>query len=442
MPHDHRGVFASNKRSDWLILMALCVTATVAYVQRQCLGTVELEVRQELGLSNRTMGLVLSAFFITYAALQLPAGRVAQIYGTRRALSAMVVIWSIASGLISLVDGLSGLLLCRLVLGGAQAGIFTCTTLSVRNWFPAHRFAFANGLIAGFMQVGGFLGAALAGFLTLHFGWRTMFLIFAVPGVIWGVWFFLWFRDHPEPNDDSAVSAADAAARTLAASDRSPVPSPPWGTILLAWPLWCLCGQQFFRAAAQMFYSSWFATYLKQARGVGLAESGLLNALPIAAAALGPLAGGWASDLLQSRTSDRRISRQGLSVACLLVCALLVVVGYQVSDVHLAVAVISLGAFFAAAAGPAAYTMTIDLGGRWLAPVFALMNMWGNIGAASFPFVVPELTRGRAADDWDHVFLLFALLYVLAACCWIPFNSAKPLFPAEETDGSRESTGK
>ncbi|RPI90128.1 MAG: MFS transporter [Planctomycetaceae bacterium] len=429
---------ASGRRAPWLVLLALCLTATVAYVQRQCLGTVEREVREDLGLSRDAMAHVLSAFFITYAALQVPAGRVAQMFGTRRALSAMVILWSIASGLVSLVNGLTGLVTCRLALGVGQAGIFTCTTLSVRNWFPAHRFALANGMVAAFMQVGGVLGAALAGLLTLHLGWRTMFLVFAVPGLLWGAWFWYWFRDSPN-DDPGALPEGLTQPPSLTPVEPARAVPTPWAHLLWAWPLWCLCGQQFFRAAAQMFYSSWFATYLKEARGVGLAESGALNSLPIAAAALGPLAGGWVSDLLQARTGDRRVSRQGLSVACLLICAALVLLGYRATSVHLAVVIISLGSFFAAAAGPAAYTMTIDFGGRWLAPVFALMNMWGNIGAAAFPYVVPRLTRGRAADDWNEVFLLFALLYVLAACCWIPFNSTRPLSLPDQ--GDRAASG-
>ncbi|MCY2964145.1 MAG: MFS transporter, partial [Planctomycetota bacterium] len=152
--------------------------------------------------------------------------------------------------------------------------------------------------------------------------------------------------------------------------------------------------------------------------------------------ALGPIVGGWASDWLERKTGDRRISRQGLAVGCLLICAGLMWVGYHLTDIRQSMAVICLGAFFAAAAGPAAYTVAMELGGKSLAIVFSIMNMWGNVGAAAFPYLIP-FVLGNAANrqptdpppDWDGVFLVFSLLYVLAAACWIPFNSTRRLFP-------------
>lgn len=429
----------SPTRVRWWILAALCLAATTAYVQRQCLGTVEKQVREQLGLSLETMASVLSSFFITYALLQIPASWLAERLGTRRALTGMALAWSGACGCIALVDGVNGLLACRLAMGAAQAGIFTCTTLSIRRWLPIHRRGLANGVLAGFMQVGGFCGAVFAGWLTETFGWRLMFLIFAIPGLAWALWFWRFFRD--EPADHPAINAGELqllppAQPAHSAGHTTPV---PWLGLLVAWPLWCLAGQQFFRAGAQMFYGSWFSTYLQESRGVGLTEAGVLNGLPIAAAVVGPIAGGWLSDVLEARIGDRRISRQGLAVVCLLICAGLMWVGYQVDNVRLSVTVIGLGAFFAAAAGPAAYTVTIDMGGKSLAPVFAIMNMWGNIGAAAFPFLIPLVlgTASRRPGDpppnWDGVFQVFTLLYVLAAVCWIPFNSTRTLFPADET---------
>jgi ACS family glucarate transporter-like MFS transporter len=269
------------------------------------------------------------------------------------------------------------------------------------------------------MQVGGFLGAVLAGWMTGLVGWRGMFLVFALPGFAWAVLFWRWF-----PEESSEATAV---------GDRAPVTAATWWSLACAWPLWCLSCQQFLRAGAQMFFGSWFATYLQEARGLDLTRAGLLNGIPIAAAALGPLAGGWASDRLLAKSGSRQVSRQFLASGCLLLCALLMFLGYRASLTGLSVGLIGVGAFFAAAAGPAAYTSTMDLGGTRLALVFSVMNMWGNVGAAAFPKLIGQMLgaaseRGSGmAGAWGEVFTVFIALYVLAALAWIPFHIRRPI---------------
>lgn len=407
------------------ILCLLCGAATVAYVQRQSLGTVEKPIREELGLTFAEMGSVQSSFFLTYALLQIPAGWGVQRWGIRRSLLAMAVVWSFACALIPLVRGTFDLVTLRLLMGAAQAGIFTCTTLAVRRFFVPTRFGLANGVIAGSMQVGGFLGAALAGWVTGWVGWRGMFLLFALPGFFWAAMFWTWF---PRDSDDASTASRSA-----------PITADTWWSLIGAWPLWCLSCQQFLRAGAQMFFGSWFATYLQEARGLDLTRAGFLTGIPIAVAAVGPLAGGWASDRLLVWSGSRWVSRQGLASGCLLVCALLMFLGYRAPQAYGAVALIGAGAFFAAAAGPAAYTSTMDLGGTRLALVFSIMNMWGNVGAAAFPKLIGQMLgaasqrEGGSSGAWGDVFTVFIALYLLAAIAWLPFHIRQPIDFAEPT---------
>jgi ACS family glucarate transporter-like MFS transporter len=96
----------------------------------------------------------------------------------------------------------------------------------------------------------------------------------------------------------------------------------------------------------------------------------------------------------------------------------------------LAVLVIAAGSFVASLAGPTAYALTIDMGGRHVAAVFSVMNMSGNLGAVAFPKVVPWLKD--LAGSWDLVLYVFAAVYVAAAICWIPFNPTKPIVSMED----------
>jgi nitrate/nitrite transporter NarK len=180
--------------------------------------------------------------------------------------------------------------------------------------------------------------------------------------------------------------------------------------------MWCICGQQFFRAAGYMFFTSWFATYLQESRGVTIGKSGVLTMLPLLAVVVGSLAGGVVSDAVLRRTRSIRLARQAVAGCSLVLCAALTLSAYFFADALAAVLIISAGSFFAAVAGPCGYTITIDMGGEHVPMVNSVMNMCGNLGAMLLPIAVPWLLR--ETGSWNAVLLSFGALYVAAALCW------------------------
>jgi len=162
------------------------------------------------------------------------------------------------------------------------------------------------------------------------------------------------------------------------------VTSTPWLAIYLSPATWWICSQQFCRATGQIFFASWFATYLQETRHVSVEQSGLLNSLPLVATILGAFIGGAVSDFILARSTSLRLARSGLAAVSMLLCASFVFGAYFIQQPVLAVMTISLGTFCAAMGGPCAHTVTIDMGGRHIAVLFATMNMIGNLGAAAF----------------------------------------------------------
>jgi nitrate/nitrite transporter NarK len=252
--------------------------------------------------------------------------------------------------------------------------------------------------------------------------WRWIFLVYAIPGIVWSVWFYVWFRDRPEDhasvNDEElTLIRGDLPPLTLEKERRTPT---PWLVIFSSAAMWWLCAQQFFKAAGYVFYQTWFATYLQETRQVSLEDVGPLTSLPHVALTISPIIGGWFSDWLLVRSGSRRVARQWLSAVTLMGCGGLVLLAYSIADPWLAVSVISVGAFCSGLSGPCAYAATIEMGGRHIAPVFSTMNMAGNVGAILFPIVTPYLVE--LTGSWDGVLVLFAGMYVAAGLCWLPFN--------------------
>jgi ACS family glucarate transporter-like MFS transporter len=417
----------------YLVLAGLCTINLIAYVHRNSLVAAEKTMREDIGLSKDEMGWVLSAFFLTYAAAQIPSGWLGHVWGTRRTLPLCAVLGAAALSLLALARSFPALLVARLGLGVAQAGMLPCSTTALGRWLPATRRALASSALGASLSVGGALGAAITGVLLEPVGWRWLFGIYALPSLVWAVWFFAWYRDRPQ--DHPAVNAAERELLGATADPLGHRPEPtPWRILFTSPAMSWICGQQFFRAAGYMFYASWFATYLQEARGVSVAAAGLLTSLPLIGVVVGSPVGGLASDWILTRTGSRRLGRQGVAIASTLLGALFILLARPVADARIAVALIAAGACCAAFAGPCAYAISIDMGGRHVAPVFSTMNMAGNVGAMVFPIVVPRLVAG---GNWDRVLLVFAGLHLAAAVCWLGLNPRGTIFDRAAAEPSR-----
>jgi len=435
-------------RARFAVLGWLCAAAALAYIPRNAIAVAESTVRADLGLSKEQSGLLMSAFFFSYALCQVPTAQFGQRLGPRRALPLFAAVWSVATALTAFVSGLGGFIVARVAQGIAQAGLFPVSTLTIAKWFPRTGRAFATGALGSCMSVGSAVCAWLTGVLLEaldpHVGpgwnWRLTFLLFGVPGLVWAVWFWKWFRD--EPRGHPAVNAAEVeliegpvasepqshgapvsdparivSAPQLAGQETGAPPTTPWLALYSSPALWWICAQQVCRAAGYMFFTSWFATYLQETRGVGIAKSGFLNMLPLLAVVLGGLTGGAVSDWLLARTASRNIARRWMSMVSLFACAGLIFSALAIEDALAAVLVISAGSFCFAMAAPCAYTITIDMGGSQIATVHATMNMMGNLGAWAFPIAVPWLLRHTGS--WDAVLLVFGSLFLTAAVFWL-----------------------
>jgi MFS family permease len=391
-------------RARYLVLGGLCAAASLAYFVRNGVGPAESTIRADLGLTKEESGLLLSAFFWPYALCQIPAAMLAQRLGSR---------WALMTA-------------ARAFMGVAQAGLVPVGVAAMSRWFPKSSQASASGGFSGFMSVGSIIAAPLTAWLVISLGWRAMFLLYAVPGLLWAAWFAVWYRDRP-----SIHPAVNQAERDLIeggeipheASEKSAV---PWGVLLSSPAMWFLCLQQFCRAAGYIFFASWFATYLQEARGVTILNSGWLTTLPLSADVTGCLFGGVLSDWILRRSGNRRLARQGLAVVALLLCAGLIATAFFIAHPVLAVLVISAGMFCAATANPILSATVMSLGGPHVATVSATANMSGNLGAAAFPIVVPWLLAN--AGGWNAVLAGFASLYVIAAVFWFLIRAKGSLF--------------
>src|SRR5262249_40887695 len=157
--------------------------------------------------------------------------------------------------------------------------------------------------------------ASLTGALLLWMSWQWIFALYAIPGLLWALYFWVWFRDRPQ--DHSMVNAGEGAViqgfelpnLPTSSEPREPTPS---ARLLTSGKTWAICGQQFFRAAGYMFFTSWFVTYLRQTRGVEALEASLMTSLPLLGVVVGTLLAGFVSDRLYAWTGSLAVARKWL----------------------------------------------------------------------------------------------------------------------------------
>jgi MFS transporter, ACS family, D-galactonate transporter len=402
-------------RARFIALAGICGAAALAYFARNGVAPAESTIRAELGLTKEESGMMMSAFFWPYALCQIPAAMLAQRLGVRRALPMFALMWSVATA--GLAAGQLGWMTAsRAMMGVAQAGLVPVGVMVMSRWFPRTAQASAAGAFSGFMSAGSILAAPLTAWMVANAGWRSMFLMYAVPGVVWAAWFGWWYRNRPAEHP-----AVNEAEREWIEQETTTVKGEgqkgAWRRLAASPAVWLLCLQQFCRAAGYIFFASWFATYLQEARGLTLAKSAWLTTLPLLADVAGGFSGGLLSDAMLRRTGRGRLARQGLATLLLLLCAALIFGARFATEPVLAVLVISAGMYCAGAVNPCYSATLMSCGGPHAGTLSAITNMCGNFGAASFPIVVPWVIAN--AGGWDAVLAGFGGLYVAGALLWV-----------------------
>jgi MFS family permease len=185
--------------------------AAVTYLDRVCISHADVtaSIQAELGLSDKQMSLVYSAFTLAYALFEMPTGAWGDRVGPRRVLTRIVVWWSSFTIATATVTSYGWLLLVRFLFGAGEAGAFPNVTRAFSRWFPVSERGTAQGIFFAGAHLGGGLTPILVGFLLGWLPWRALFVVFGSIGFVWALAWYGWFRD--EPSEHPAVSPDELA---------------------------------------------------------------------------------------------------------------------------------------------------------------------------------------------------------------------------------------
>ncbi|KVH03891.1 MFS transporter [Burkholderia anthina] len=290
-------------RIRWAMILMCFLANVINFIDRANLAIAAPSIRADLGLDAVGMGLVLSAFFWTYAFLQLPAGWFIDKVGVRVSLALAVGWWSVFTVATGAARGLAQLVGVRLMLGVGEAAAIPSFAKVAFNWFPRSERGLASSIFDSGSRVGSALSLPLVAWLISLVGWRGSFVITGGIGIVWALAWWFVYRD-PERYRAIAPDAVDAllAQRgepTVAAATDGPKVS--WLDLFRYRTVWGMMIGLFCLNFAIYFFITWFPSYLLQSRGFSLASLGTWGMLPALLAIPGGWLGGYVSDSLFRR---------------------------------------------------------------------------------------------------------------------------------------------
>ena len=376
----------------WVPILALVAVGTmINYLDRTVLGIAAPFLTKDLALSAAQMGMVFSAFSWSYAALQIPGGIFLDRFGTRLTYFIAVVCWSVFTGMMGLVRSLNALILTRIGVGVFEAPCFPANSRILATWFPQHERARANGIYSFGQYVGlGFLSVPLF-WVTQRFGWRGLFFLVGALGAAFGL---LWWALYRNPGESDTVSRAELDY--IEAGGGGEYRGEPlrfkrshiWALLRHRQVVGASLGQ-FGGNSTQVFFVTWFPTYLVTARGMTFIQAGLMTSLPYIGASIGVLTGGLLSDMLLKRTGSANLARKLPIVGGMLLASTIVLASFVPAENNAIVILIMSIAFFGQGMTNLGWTVVSDIAPKKLIGLTSgIFNFSANLAGIITPLVI------------------------------------------------------
>lgn len=275
----------------WVIFWILAAGYVLVYFHRLCPAVVAVDMMRDLGAGGTLAGLLASAYFYPYAAMQLPAGLLADSWGPRRTIAAFSLLAFAGSVLLGLSPSVTGAIAGRVLVGLGVSMLFVATMKVLAEWFRPTEFATMAGILMAMGGLGSLTAAAPLAALSSWIGWRMSFV--AVGILTLGLAALVWFFVRDRPADLGLPPPAAAAGHAPAAI--------PLGQgvakVLRHGPFWFLAVWFFFELAIFFAFGGlWGGPYLMQLHGLSKGEAGrVLSMLAVGMMVGSPLLG-WASN--------------------------------------------------------------------------------------------------------------------------------------------------
>ena len=421
-------------RYRWRIGSLIGVGVLINYFDRISLSVAGPQLQASLGLTPADLGLLFSAFFWSYAMLQIPAGMILDRFGVTRIGRWGAFLWGAASLMTAFAGGFGGIFAARMLLGIAEAPSFPANSKATGYWFPRSERATSTALFDAAAKFSNVIGVPLIALAVVHLGWRWGFGIVSALSFAYFIAFYFIYRD---PSRHERLSAAEHAyIKDNGATPEGTLSANPAGMLaylLRSRKVWGLSIG--FAAYGYCFYLflTWLPGYLVQTMHMSILKSASFAAIPWMCATISDLiVGGWLIDHLIRKGHDETRVRK--TVLLLGMAGGLAVFGATTTtDPVIAIIWISIALSGLAAAAPVGWSLPSLIAPKGgVGTVGGIMNFANNMMGAIAPIVTGYIVG--STQSFTNAFMVAGVVLLVGMAAFIFLLGRIEALPSPEED--------
>ncbi len=383
---------AQHPGMNWVLIL-LTLSVLINYIDRSNLSIAAPLLKDELRISASQLGTLLSAFFWTYALMQIPAGWLVDRLDVKYVFAAGFFIWSAATAITGFLHGFIALLIIRIILGLGESVAFPSYSKILGSHFRESQRGFANSMLMTGLALGPALGILVGGSAVARFGWRPFFIALGLAALLWLPPWWAWMPRR-------SAAPAKASGRESGYLD-----------ILRQRSAWGTCIGQSSINYYLYFLVTWLPFYLVRGRHLSLNEMARMGGMMFLMSAISSAASGKLSDRWIRAGASPTSVRKGFMLF-----------GHVGIGILLALTVMTSGRIFIAMLALTGVFLGISICNSWAIPQMlagprmvgrwvGVQNFVGNLAGA----VAPALT-GFLLDRTGSFYWPF---FITAAVAWL-----------------------
>jgi MFS family permease len=420
-------------RIQIIAVSILSIAGIINYIDRGSLAIANTTIRTDLGFSATRMGVLLSVFSLSYAISQLPVGVLLDRFGERRVLGAGMFLWSLTQTATGLVRGFASFVGARVGLAAGESPFVVSAVKTVNDWFDVCDRATPMGIVNGATIMGQAIAPPILTVIMLKFGWRGMFMLIGVPGLVLSVTWYAFYRDRKE------VPLSDAEKVYFAASglpgNLSRISFAQWLGLFRLRTVWGMMLGFGGINYTVWLYMSWMPNYLEAERHLSVAATGTIAIIPFFCGGVGMFLSGVIADSFIRHGVPPIRSHKAILVTgmtCSAICSLLVP---YIPGATGAACGIGMALFFTYLAGNSGWCLVQAIAPSGVVASVATIQNFGSFICASFAPVITGWLLDRTHSFHlplvicSIVSILGALSYLLIVKNPIVVSEPRPLRP-------------
>ncbi|WP_286919169.1 MFS transporter [Pseudomonas sp. UBA6753] len=421
------------KKYQRVTVVFLLLIGIVNYLDRSALSIANTSIQKDMMISPSQMGILLSAFSIAYAFAQLPMGMIIDRLGSKIALGASLLGWSVAQAAFGMVNSFAGFMGLRVLLGIGEAPMFPSAAKALSEWFDANERGTPTGVVWSSTCLGPCLAPPLLTLFMVNFGWRGMFIITGVIGVVLALCWLTFYKSKARYLAELAAEGKPlpSGQQAPAATAQAPKASyfagwldlfkhrSTWGAVLgfmgVIYMLW--------------LHLTWLPGYFEREHGLDLYKTAWVVSLAYGFGAAGTIVAGRFCDVLVKRGMSVLASRKfsvitGLVLAALFTLPLSFVTGLTGCIVLLCLALFSINM----ASATAWMIVNTIVDSQRVASFGSIQNFGGYIAGSVAPIVTGFSIQ--YSGSFTTAFMISAVVALCSAVAYFlllqaPIGSAK-----------------